>query len=250
MGTAASTESAKQAASPGDSALPDVPVVPSASSVIKQRGEPVGLNAPFQAYVDQERRSEGGSAAFADLAVFEKMLKDREALSLVNKEQAARDMFTKGKTEMQSHFATLRLQLERLNFLPDDWADSQADEVVIRVEAMLLQEKMVVSRMEAMLSAAREAVACKREKSDKLRRASKEHRAAELEHAEMKSATPPNLSRRDSRMSWRGGDGTPRYLHDAVNDATSLSSDPSNRYEADYNTTSTTPMPLRPTYGF
>ena len=92
--------------------------------------------------------------------------------------------------------------------------------------------------------------ACKREKSDKLRRASKEHRAAELEHAEMKSATPPNLSRRDSRMSWRGGDGTPRYLHDAVNDATSLSSDPSNRYEADYNTTSTTPMPLRPTYGF
>ena len=79
---------------------------------------------------------------------------------------------------------------------------------------MLTQEAELVSRMEAMLKAAREAVACKREKAEQIKKAAQEHRAAELAQAE-KNATPPRISRRDSRTSWRAGDGTPRYMGDA-----------------------------------
>ena len=63
-------------------------------------------------------------------------------------------MFATGHKEMKQHLATLTLQIDRLDYLPDDWTSSQAEEVTLRLEAMLTQERCVVSRMEEMLDAA------------------------------------------------------------------------------------------------
>ena len=53
-------------------------------------------------------------------------------------------------------------QLDRLNSLPTHWADSNPDEAVLRIEAMMVTTKEgMVNRMEGMLLAARKAQADK-----------------------------------------------------------------------------------------
>ena len=64
--------------------------------------------------------------------------------------------------EFMQHLTTLNLQLDRLNSLPTHWADSNPDEAVLRIEAMMVTTKEgMVNRMEGMLLAARKAQADK-----------------------------------------------------------------------------------------
>ena len=73
-------------------------------------------------------------------------------------------MFNQGRAEMEQHRATLQLQLDRLQRpVPED-TDVLSEEIV-RVEAMLTQERCVVSKMEEMLKAAKDSLRHSRENS-------------------------------------------------------------------------------------
>ena len=198
MGTAASTPASRRGSFKKPPSIPEVSTVPKSTRV-------------FDDDDDDDYMNRDASAPFADLPTY------RDG-SIVSGTTA---MFATGHKEMKQHLATLTLQIDRLDFLPDDWTSSQAEEVTLRLEAMLTQERCVVSRMEEMLDAARDAAAYQREKN------------GDATDAESSSYGPtPPLQRQIRRDSWRGADGTPRYLEndsssDMASNSTSTYTSPS-----------------------
>ena len=145
------------------------------------------------------RRSSGSGSAFAELAVFKRIHDEHKQEDLVAKTRAAAAMFNQGRAEMEQHRATLQLQLDRLNASVPEDTDVLSEEVVVRVEAMLTQERCVVSKMEEMLKAAKDSLRHSRENSaiNKLQ----ERPVSGEDAIEAMTAPPPMQNMRQWRQS-------------------------------------------------
>ena len=83
---------------------------------------------------------------------------------ILSPSRAAAAMFNQGRAEMEQHRATLQLQLDRLNASVPEDTDVLSEEVVVRVEAMLTQERCR-QQVEEMLKAAKDSLRHSRENS-------------------------------------------------------------------------------------